>query len=296
MSDDRCYGNKTTSSGSQLYEVSSPYICPGTESVSGNSRCCGHTGVCLANGICQSLSPPPNGTGYYIGMCTDRNFEDRDVCHNACSSLKVQDIVYNKTSGVWHCCGLTSNGDLRCENPTKIVVKAPSPADLQSQYSASSSSFTATASSTLPAEPTSTGTLPSSTSSESSGSSGLSTGAQAGIGAGVGVVAIAAIAGIIFFLLRRRRKQRTPQAKPGVGPWGSPNGYQMMAPGQTPIDQTAYAKQFAPDPTNPAAYYATPPYATQSPVPVELSPQATRPVELMETTRKENSTAAELPP
>jgi hypothetical protein len=45
-------------------------------------------------------------------------------------------------------------------------------------------------------------------------SSGLSTGATAGIGAGIGVVAIAAIAGLIFWLMRRRKRSTALEAHP----------------------------------------------------------------------------------
>ncbi|KIW41042.1 uncharacterized protein PV06_06639 [Exophiala oligosperma] len=282
MSDDRCYGNKTTNSVAQVYGVTNPYICPGTESSSGNSRCCGHNGICLSNGICQALNPPVNGTGYYIGSCTDRNFEDREVCDNSCSSLKTQEIVYNKTEGVWHCCGLNAKGELKCSNPSKIKFEAPSPAALKSEYSASSSSFmaTASASQTLPSQPTTTVAVPTATSSPAS-SGGLSTGAQAGIGVGVGIVALAAIVGTVFFLLRRRKRQRLHVEQRGTGPWPAQGGYHVMDHGQVPAFQ---------DPVK------SPPNPEQQSAVAELGPHETQPVELMTSTRRVNSTTAELPP
>ncbi|KAL6249128.1 hypothetical protein RBB50_004191 [Rhinocladiella similis] len=281
MSDNRCYRNKTANSVTQIYGVTNPFICPGTESASGNSRCCQHDGICLSNNICQALNPPANGTGYYVGSCTDRDFEDREVCDNACSSLEVQEIVYNKTAGVWHCCGLNSKGEYKCNNPSKFKVEAPSPAELQSQYSASSSLFMATASQTLPSQPTTTIAVPSGTPSSAS-SGGLSTGAQAGIGVGVGIVALAAIAGIVFFLLRRRRRRRLRVENAGAGHWRAQGGYNVMLDhGQAPAFEDPVKI-----PVN---------AGQQSPI-AELGSHVPRPVELMSSTRRGDSTAAELPP
>lgn len=84
-----------------------------------------------------------------------------------------------------------------------------------SQTAAASSSGTAIASasslkgSTLTAAPTSSSTSSSQSSSSSQGSSssGLSSGAAAGIGVGAGIVALAAIGGLTWYLLRRRRRR-----------------------------------------------------------------------------------------
>lgn len=54
--------------------------------------------------------------------------------------------------------------------------------------------------------------LSTATTSAAAASSGLSVGAEAGIGAGVGVVALAAIIGVVFFLMKRYRRTHPAQA------------------------------------------------------------------------------------
>jgi len=299
MTDSRCYRNGTGVDGQAIYTINDPYICPGTESAQGNARCCESSGICLGHSICQSLNPPANGTGYYISSCTDRDFEDREVCPNACSSLRVPEIVYNKTEGTWYCCGLSSDGSLRCHNPTTQTVAAPSPAALLRQYSASSLSFMSTASMTsLPAAPTDTGGTPVSTESNSGASQGLSTGAQAGIGVGVAVAAIAIFA-LIWFLLRSCRKKRMSQAGLGMKPWPYQSGYNVINTGGTmppevslPVRQNQYNGGLETEPTNFAAHGPGPVHTR--PAPVELSPQERTAAELMSSTRK-NPTLQELP-
>jgi hypothetical protein len=293
MSDDRCYRNRTGDNDQAIYNVNDPYVCPGTESANGNSRCCGASGICLGNGICQSLNPPDNGTGYYIGSCTDREYEDREVCSNDCSSLRVADIVYNKTEDIWYCCGLTSDGNLRCNNPTTQTVAAPSPAALLQQYSASSVSFMSTASSTsLPAAPTDTVQSPIPTESNSGDSEGLSTGSQVGIGVSVSVAAIAIFA-VVWFLLRSRRKQRMWQAGAGVYSGSSQNGYNMMNTSGTTY-QKPYNGSLGPEQMKFTAYTPYPAHTQPAPAPAELSPHEQTATELMSSTRR-NLTVQELP-
>ncbi|QDS75569.1 hypothetical protein FKW77_005935 [Venturia effusa] len=69
---------------------------------------------------------------------------------------------------------------------------------------------TSSASSAVPGSSTATPTSDAST-ANSQKSSGLSAGAGAGIGVGVAVLVIAAIAGLIFLILRRRRNQKIPE-------------------------------------------------------------------------------------
>jgi len=217
--DNRCYTNRTGDNGQNIYRVSSPFICPGTQSPDGNSRCCGGGGICLGNGICQAIQKTENATGFYIGSCTDRDFTDRAVCNNECSAFRVQDIVWSSEDEQWYCCGLNADGYIKCKSPSKQHFSAPDPQALQSAYSVSSSSFMATATAIASDVSTSLASAPAATVTIQpdidDGGGGLSTGGKVGIGVGVSVVALLAILGVAFWLLRKRRRARNERMDSG---------------------------------------------------------------------------------
>lgn len=283
MGDTRCYKNYTTNGQWRLNDISQGNtICPGTQQEDGFSRCCGNSAICLPNNICQALNPAPGGSGFYVGSCTDRDYNS-PACPNFCSALAVAEITYNETSERWQCCGLDADGRLKCDDPTDRRSRAPAPTALLQQYSASVSTFTASSTTSASSISTSTTTpTPTTTPSPGDDSEGLSTGAKIGAGVGGAVGGVVIIALICFFFWRRRQpKQRQmPVDQPSSG--GQGQYYDM-------------SKQHISSPHSgqPPGYDI--PLKTYIP-PSELSPQSGQPrSELPDTARQRIQSPQELP-
>ena len=211
MADTRCYRNNTSNGQWRLSDISdNSLVCPGTQQEDGFSRCCGKSAICLPNNICQALNIAPGASGFYVGSCTDRDYNS-PACSNFCSGILRNEIVYNETSGSWQCCG-GRDGHAKCEDPTRRSSNAPAPSILLADYSASRSTFTATStssiSSALTLSPTSS---PTSMTTSGGSSGGLSTGAKIGAGIGGALGGLLVIALIVFLVMKRRRKSPSTQ-------------------------------------------------------------------------------------
>ena len=252
MADNRCYKNFTVNGDWQLGVVEHT-ICPGTQGDDGFSRCCGPSAICLPNNICQALNAAEGSTGFYVGSCTDRDFQS-SVCSNFCSQIASPNIVYNENQDKWHCCGLLANGTAKCDRPTTRTSKAPAPSVLLEEYTASVATFTASSTSSSTTASMSTPTA-STTPEEDSG--GLSTGAKVGAGIGGAIGGLLVIA-LIVFLLRRRRTSKSTQ-----------HPYEQQPDGVESYDMT---KQNSSRP----ATSQPPAYQTPIKSPAELSPSPVR--------------------
>lgn len=149
------------------------------------------------------------------------------MVHTNPGDTKHPDIVYNSKTGLWNCCGATSNGTIECQSPTTEHFIEPAPSALVPYWTAGASALPSTsAASTVPPAaatttttteaPKTTQTTHHSTSTNtpnqpvSSTRAGLSTGAKAGIGIGVAVGVLALLA-LGWFFLRRRKQKHDPQ-------------------------------------------------------------------------------------
>ncbi|TVY52901.1 hypothetical protein LCER1_G005901, partial [Lachnellula cervina] len=185
---------------------------------SGYKACCAVGDTCLADGVCQyTHAGPTQGqtTGYYVGGCTDPSLQSAN-CNYHCSSFNFTDIVYNKTSDRWHCCGST-DGVIHCDNPETELFDAPGPKHMGVGYYTVPSAVSTVAASTSSKGSTSNPSAPAAASafataltvSKSSSSTGsLSTGAKAGIGIGAAVGGLAIIGLMVFFAMRHRRNKQ----------------------------------------------------------------------------------------
>ncbi|TVY35975.1 hypothetical protein LSUB1_G005603 [Lachnellula subtilissima] len=204
-------------------------ISPGT----GYKTCCAVNDTCLADGICQyTHAGPTQGqtTGYYVGGCTDPSLNSPN-CNTHCSSFNFTDIVYNKTTDRWHCCGST-DGIIHCDDPEPEEFDAPGPVHLGHGYytvpsvvsttAASISTHTHTSSTSDPSAPVGVSASASASAisvSKSTSSAGtLSTGAKAGIGIGSAIGGLVIIGLMIFFAMRHRRNKQGSYSGAEVGP------------------------------------------------------------------------------
>ena len=203
MADTRCYKNSTVNGEWSLKDVSeNNSVCPGTQKDDGFSKCCGKSAICLPHNICQALNAAEGSSGFYVGSCTDRDYNS-PACSNFCSAIANPDIVYNVTAARWQCCGRDAQGRTKCNDPTNRKSKAPAPTVLLENYSASVSTYTA--SSTSSSLSTSSAIATPTTSAEPE-SSGISTGAKVGAGVGGAIGGLLVIA-LIIFLLKWKRRQ-----------------------------------------------------------------------------------------
>ncbi|TVY16188.1 hypothetical protein LARI1_G006347 [Lachnellula arida] len=192
---------------------------------SGYKPCCAVNDTCLSDGVCQyTHAGPTQGqtTGYYVGGCTDPSLQSSN-CNSHCSSFNFTDIVYNKTTDRWHCCGST-DGVIHCDEPEAELFDAPGPVHMgDGYYTVPSAVSTAAVSTTYhkgsPAAATAS-TMALTVSKSASSSDSLSTGAKAGIGIGAAVGGLAIIGLIVFFALRHRRNTQGSYngAKEGPSP------------------------------------------------------------------------------
>ncbi|KAM0802982.1 hypothetical protein BDR22DRAFT_841102 [Usnea florida] len=91
-------------------------------------HCCQEGDTCLSNAICYFTHPGHGYTsGYYIGGCIEKSFQS-PTCSQQCSDHPTQDIVYNGSTDLWHCC--YGSGTLDCSFPSPETFEAPSPQQL----------------------------------------------------------------------------------------------------------------------------------------------------------------------
>ena len=133
---------------------------------------------------------------------------------------RLLDVVYEPSSGLWACC-TNATSPVQCQNPFDETFDAPAPTSLSTLFSIPPTGFSPTsqvalATGTTTTSVTYTTPAPSATTSVSSQKSGLSGGADAGIGIGVTLVAVLAIAGVLFMWFRRRKAARLTGERPAV--------------------------------------------------------------------------------
>lgn len=197
-------------------------VCVGSGSATGFFSCCFPWDTCLPSGFCST------NTTYYTALCTDQTLQD-GACQHGCNGLYRTGLQYDTGSARWKCC---NKEDTTCSTGTNATFDAPAPQQLSAQTrtivdfiptsTAASPSTASTSQTNTISSTSSNSSYISSTSSGSSSSTsssspvpasvsssvqapGLSTGAKAGIGAGVAVLVIALIAGLAFWLVRRRK-------------------------------------------------------------------------------------------
>jgi hypothetical protein len=167
----------------------------------------------------------------YIGGCTDPSFSAA-ACPATCSDQTLPDVVYNETTDIWHCCGVDSNGDVRCDTPTAETFSAPAPSALSATFTVGASPSTASASlsstSSTSSSPTSSTSSPTQSPKLSAG--GLSGGAKAGIGIGCAIVGLAILGLLAWFFAHRRNKHSIEQ------------GPLMSYKADTPVELMSYKK------------------------------------------------------
>lgn len=87
------------------------------------------------------------------------------TCSPACNDQLLTDAVYNTTTGLWACCGVT-NGKVHCNTPTTEIFAARAPAEMSSTFSvgelitAAASSTTVASSNAVTSSPRSQTTTP----------------------------------------------------------------------------------------------------------------------------------------
>lgn len=184
--------------------------------------CCANGDVCLTDGICSYQKSLVGGSGYYVAGCTASS----GLCPgfpNRCTSQFLPDVTWNSTSGLWQCCGVDSNNNPACDDPTNEQFIAPSPTDLQTIFSISRGGWTATSTALLPkstplpdassttrahtANPSTTAVVSGAASTPSISPSGLSNGTKAGVGIAAALTLLAVL-GLAAYLVARKRRRR----------------------------------------------------------------------------------------
>ncbi|KAE9362764.1 hypothetical protein N431DRAFT_524501 [Stipitochalara longipes BDJ] len=214
-----CYNPDGTAKTSPAYQ-------PCVQTVGTFSQCCGTNWTatdprieddqCMPNGLCLNNNPSDNEPLYWRGSCTDPTWKSplclSNLCTNASNGGNASDNVplIQCKDGSW-CCGSTNA--ICCSEGLGVKIDAiigiANQSTSTSSSSIASSTSTSSSSSTATNLATSATASPPSTPSESAGNSqsGMSTGAKAGIGIGVALLVIGAVAGITWFMLRRKRKE-----------------------------------------------------------------------------------------
>ena len=183
---------------------------------SGYTQCCNPSDACGLDGFCHfthALSSPV--TGYYLGGCTDPDFED-PACAQHCTSLPTQDVIFSPNNGLWSCC--YGSGELDCRKPSNETFALPGPEMLFARTTSSSAS-TASTSSRLRTSASSSAEISTAVSNspnapsalpESSPESSDSSTTTIVIAVVVPVVVIlATVAGLMFWRRRRRGRSNT---------------------------------------------------------------------------------------
>ena len=200
--------------------------------------CCHKDDICLENSICHFTSTQiVQGTsGYYVGGCTDKTFND-PACSRSCSEspriypslsrwksyrstgeFPTQDITYSSNSNEWACCFTDVTSPLDCSKPGRRTFEALALTALSAAPSYGLS-ISSTQSSTV-ATATTTNGAPSASPAASTATQtpdpaeGLSTGAKVGIAIPLALIGLPLIAIAIIFLRRRRRRSQGQLAAP----------------------------------------------------------------------------------
>lgn len=227
-------------------------VCLGSGSSAGFYSCCFPWDTCLPNGFCKT------NTTYYSALCTDQTLQDSS-CQHGCGGLYRTGLQYDTAASVWKCC---NQNDRTCSTGTNATFSGPAPQQLLAQTrtivdfipsstaSSSSMSSTSAGAGTTTGSTTSISTSASASAAGAAGSvsssnspGGLSTGAKAGVGVGVAVVVIALIAGLVFWLLKRRRNNAHAAAEsvqPAPAYPAHPSAGQMSYNGA--VEAPAYEK------------------------------------------------------
>ncbi|KAH8678370.1 hypothetical protein BX600DRAFT_451985 [Xylariales sp. PMI_506] len=224
------------------------YPCGEVNTTTPAVSCCAAGDSCLTEGICSYTHSQVNGSGYYIGGCTDSTWAS-PYCQKRCADLYSGDVVYSTSTGLWACCS-ENDSTPDCTIPTSETFLGAAPQALDDYFdvpatgfsytsvslptstTTASSATTTTSSATTKTSSVSTttskfssfavitttpSTTPSSTAAVGGASSenpttgsgtGLSAGASAGIGIGVAAVAILIAALVAWFFQRQRHRKR----------------------------------------------------------------------------------------
>lgn len=215
----QCYRH---SWGKILNQTGKDYPCGNLNSTDSVVPCCASGDVCLTNGICSYQKSLVGGSGYYVAGCTASS----GLCPgfpNRCTSQFLPDVTWNSTSGLWQCCGVDSNNNPACNDPTNEQFIAPSPAALQTIFSISRDGWTATsttllsmstpfpdATSTTPVsavKPSATTAVSEATTTPPVSPNGISSGTKAGVGIGASLVLLT-VFGLVAYLVFHKRKRR----------------------------------------------------------------------------------------
>ncbi|ETS77228.1 hypothetical protein PFICI_11102 [Pestalotiopsis fici W106-1] len=189
------------------------FACPAGDD--GFATCCVSTDFCHPDNLCYNLND--GFPTVYRQYCTDQTW-DSDNCSPLCRTAGEENASVTGAVGLTpcsdgkFCCG-TFNDDC-CNNHAGLYA-------IQGTQVGPGKSFTTTATSAATASSASSDTISgdvtasaSPSSSAESTSAGISSGAIAGVAVGTaGVVAIFALAGVLFW---RRRKSRTSPQDPGA--------------------------------------------------------------------------------
>lgn len=226
---------KTTNMSVQCYRHSWGEILnqTGKDSPCGNLNstdsvvpCCANGDVCLTNGICSYQKSLVGGSGYYVAGCTASS----GLCPgfpNRCTSQFLPDVTWNSTSGLWQCCGVDSNNNPACDDPTNEQFIAPLPAALQTIFSISRDGWTATSTtllststlfpdalSTTPVsavKPSATMAVPDATTTPSVSPNALPTPTKLGVGIAAALALLAVLALVAYLVVRGRRRRSCAQ-------------------------------------------------------------------------------------
>lgn len=226
--------------------------CPGNRSASGHYQCCAMGYVCLSNGFCHGNSPVLGGSGYYMGGCTDPNFEDREACPFRCSklahwqldislltesliaSLRLPDVTYNSTTGLWHCCGTDAEGNVLCETPSEDTFLAPPPEELLDTSTENTNSTVSTNSTISSATSSNFDTASSTPASTAPAEAVTTTSFPIGgiVGVVIGVLALVAVVAVVWYVRHRKRNRTVKIArKSGTIPGEVEQPHMIQTPG-----------------------------------------------------------------
>lgn len=188
-----------------------------------NSTCCFSYETCAPDLLCHSKDGSVRRQ-----YCTDPTWQT-DQCSPLCPDYDEAGTILTTCDDGSYCCGYLateccdngggtrinkSNGQIVISGQiSKSIAPATSAASPSATEGTSSSNPSTTASSVPAGGVTSPASLPSPSTSSSSSDNGLSGGAKAGIAIGA-VVAVALVAGLLFLLLREKRKRKALQGGP----------------------------------------------------------------------------------
>jgi hypothetical protein len=203
-----------------------PYDNLPCSNATGVQTCCANNSECTKDGFCYFTHQQSAAvTGYYLGGCTDPNFEAA-ACPQHCTGLPTQDVVYNTTSGLWACC--YGSGDLNCNDPSDETFYAPNPRAIlaTSSVATSATSTTTTTPSAAPHTTSNTSSTPSSAGSSSHSHHNSDSTTTIVVATVIPVVFIVAAVCVFFWFLRRKSWQQREAQSPHVHSAGFGSAWQ----------------------------------------------------------------------